>query len=124
MDEFHVIPHTVAQVFPYVDQYQNALIVAGSQPIHYETEYMSQVVASYADLTEELYGNPGAIHLNHLAGLRFFQRDQSQILNDEKSRPTLRDMDPRLEYYFFTMPVREKIQSDPEVKTDFESRIR
>jgi predicted membrane-bound spermidine synthase len=51
MDEFHVIPQTVAQVFPFVDQYENAFMVAGSQPIHYATEYMRQVAASYMELT-------------------------------------------------------------------------
>jgi hypothetical protein len=124
MDEFHVIPHTVVQVFPYIDQYRNEFMVAGGQPIFYDTEYMGQVAASYAELTAGLYGPAGAIRLDPLTGFRFFQRDQTQILNDEKHRPILRDMDPRLEYYFFRIPVREKIQSDPEVKADFESRIR
>lgn len=124
MDEFHVIPHTVARVFPYVDQYRNGLMVAGNHPILYQTEYMDRMAARYAALTGELYGSAGTIHLDPLTGLQFFQRDQSQILNDEKHRPILRDMDPRLEYYFFTMPTRERITSDPDVKVNFESRIR
>jgi spermidine synthase len=124
MDEFHVIPHTVAQVFPYVDQYQNAFMVASTQPIHYETEYMGSVAASYAELTKELYGATSAIRLDPLTGFQFFQRDQSQILNDERHRPILRDMEPRLEYYFLAMPTRERIRSTPNVKANFESRIR
>ena len=101
MDEFHVIPHTLAQVFPYVDQYRKELMVARSQPIFYQTEYMERV-----------------------AGFRFFQRDQSQILREERHRPILRDMDPWLEYYFLATPTRARIKVDPDVEADFESRIR
>lgn len=77
MDEFHVIPHTVAQVFPYVDQYRNETMVASSQPIVYQTEYMERVATDYAELTQELYGSTGSIELDHLAGFEFFQRDQT-----------------------------------------------
>jgi hypothetical protein len=101
MDEFHVIPHTLAQVFPYVDQYRKELMVARSQPIFYQTEYMERV-----------------------AGFRFFQRDQSQILREEQHRPILRDTDPWLEYYFLATPTRARIKVDPDVEADFESRIR
>ena len=124
MDEFHVIPHTVAQVFPYVDQYRNETMVASSQTIVYQTEYMEQVAAGYEELTQELYGSTGRIQLDHLTGFGFFQRDQSQILNDEKHRRILRDMDPWLEYYFFMPPTGERIEVDPGVKANFESRIR
>ena len=124
MDEFHVIPHTVARVFPYVDQYRHSLLVASSQPIFYYTEYMQRLAASYAALTDELYGSTRTINLDPLTGFQFFQRDQSQILDDEKDKPVLRDMTPWLEYYFFSMPVIEQIKSDPDVKANFESRIR
>ena len=124
MDEFHVIPHTVAQVFPYVDQYRNEFMVASSQPILYQTDYMEQVAASYAELTGELYGQPGRVPLDPRTGFKFFQRDQSQILIEERDRPTLRDMDPWLEYYFFAMPINERIKVDPDAKTNLESRIR
>lgn len=124
MDEFHVIPHTVAQVFPYVDQYRNETMVASSQPIVYQTEYVERVAAGYAELTYELYGSTRSIELDHLTGFGFFQRDQSQILKDEKHRRILRDMDPWLEYYFFMRPTRERIEVDPDGKANFESRIR
>ena len=123
MDEFHVIPHTVAQVFSYVDQYRNETMVASSQPIVYQTDYMKRVAAGYAELIQELYGSTKSIQLDHLTGFGFFQRDQSQILSDEKHRRTLRDMDPWLEYYFFMLPIRERIEVDPGVKANFESRI-
>ena len=124
MDEFHVIPHTLAQVFPYVDQYRKELMVASNQPIFYQTEYMERVADSYAELTGELYGNTGSVRLDHLTGFRFFQRDQSQILREEQHRPILRDMDPWLEYYFLATPTRARIKVDPDVEADFESRIR
>lgn len=124
MDEFHVIPHTLAQVFPYVDQFRNEFMVASSQPILYRAEYMDAVAARYADLTDELYGSRGRVHLDHQKGVRFFQRDQSQILREEGHRPILRDMDPWLEYYFFALPTKGRIKVDPGVKADFESRIR
>ena len=124
MDEFHVIPHTMAQVFPYVDQYRNEFMVASSQTILYQAEYMDEVAARYADLTGEVYGPTGRVQLDHQTGVHFFQRDQSQILRDEEHRPILRDMEPWLEYYFFALPTRGRIQVDAGVKADFESRIR
>lgn len=124
MDEFHVIPHTVSQVFRYVDQYRNETMIASSQPIDYQTKYMEQIATGYAKLTNELYGSTGSIQLDHMTGFGFFQRDQSQILNDEKHRPILRDMDPWLEYYFFTTPTPGRIEADPDVKANFEGRIR
>jgi predicted membrane-bound spermidine synthase len=123
MDEHHAIPHTTAQVFPYVDQYRNELMVASNRPIVYQTEYMGRVAASYADLTGELYGPTVSIHLDPLKGFGFFQRDQSQILSDERHRPILRDMNPRLEYYFFVKPVDERIKRDPAVLVKFKNRI-
>jgi predicted membrane-bound spermidine synthase len=123
MDEDYVIPHTLAQVFPYIDQYRNELMVASNQPIVYQTEYMGRVAAGYADLTSELYGSAGKIQLDPLKGFGFFQRDQSQILNDERHRPVLRDMNPWLEYYFFVKPVNEKIERDPAARLKFQNRI-
>jgi spermidine synthase len=124
MDEFHIIPHTMAQVFPYVDQFANDLMVAANQPIVYDREYMDQAVEGYAHLTEELYGSAGMVTLAGSSTLDHFLRDQSQILEDEKQKQTLRDMTPWLEYYLFVKPVREEIHKMPDVVAEFESRIR
>jgi hypothetical protein len=99
-------------------------MAASSQPIIYQTDYMDRVASGYAELTRELYGSTGGIRLDHLTSFGFFLRDQNQILEDEKHRPILRDMNPSLEYYFFAVPARERIESDPNVKASFESRIR
>jgi hypothetical protein len=53
-----------------------------------------------------------------------FLRDQAQILTDEKQKPTLRDMNPWLEYYLFVKPLREEIHKNPDVVMKFESRLR
>ncbi len=123
MDEFHIIPHTVAQVFPYVDQFKNEFRVAGNDPITYDTAFMDRSAESYANLTEEIYGSEGKVTLNPLSMLALFLRDQSQILMDEKDKQILRDMTPWLEYYLFVKPVREEIHRNSDVITNFESRI-
>jgi hypothetical protein len=121
MDEFHTIPYTTAQVFPYVDQFRNELMVASNQPIAYHKNDMSQAAQSYANLTGEIYGSPLTLDVD--ASLKPFLRDQSEILKEEKDRQILRDMDPWLEYYFFRMPMHRRIQSNPEVIVKFENRI-
>jgi hypothetical protein len=124
MDEFHVIPHTVARVFPYVDQFENEFMVAGNNPIAYDTQYMARSAASYANLTEALYGAAGSVSLDPISTLDLFLRDQNQILDDERHRQVLRDMTPWLEYYLFVKPVREEIHRNADVIASFERRIR
>ncbi|HSK89455.1 MAG TPA: fused MFS/spermidine synthase [Anaerolineales bacterium] len=124
MDEFHSIPYTMAQVFPYVDQFQNEFMVAGNQSVVYHTDYMNDVAASYTQLTGEIYGPDGVVSLDTLSALDPFLRDQDQILRDEVGKKILRDMEPWLEYYLFVKPVKEKIRQSPDVVVNFENRIR
>ena len=124
MDEFHIIPHTVARVFPYVDQFENEFMIAGNNPIAYDVDYMDRSARHYTTLTEDVYGTTGRVRLNARSTLELFLRDQSQILTDEKDKQVLRDMTPWLEYYLFVNPVREEIQRNTDVITKFESRIR
>jgi len=123
MKEVHSIPHTMAQVFPYVDQFEEEFMVASNNPIAYHTDYMDQSAGSYAKLTEEIYGREKMITLHTLPSLGLFLRDQDQILRDEKHVQTLRDMHPLLEYYFFVNPGRQEILRDPDLQLNFESRI-
>jgi len=124
MSNSHIIPYTAAQVFPYVDQFENEFVIAGNQPIVYQPEYMDRTAKSYASLTEGLYGTDGRLKLSTDTALHFFLRDQDQILKDEIHKRTLRDMDPWLEYYLFTMPVKEEIHRNPDVIASFEERVR
>jgi spermidine synthase len=121
MDEFHTIPYTTAQVFPYVDQFRNEFMVASNQPIAYYKNYMSQAAQSYADLTGEIYGSKLTLDVD--ASFKTFLRDQGQILNEEQDHQTLRDMDPWLEYYLFRMPAGQRIERTPGVILNFENRI-
>jgi hypothetical protein len=124
MDEFHIIPHTAAQIFPYVDQFENEFMIAGNTPIAYDLAHMDRSAQSYADLTEEVYGPSGSISLDAASAMNGFLRDQTQILADEQHKPTLRDMNPWLEYYLFVKPVKEEIQKNLDAELKFESRIR
>jgi hypothetical protein len=123
MQDFHTIPYTIAQVFPYVDQFENELVVAGNRSIHYSTEHMEQAVHSYANLTEELYGPEARVTLNALSTPDLFLRDQNQILTDEKDKQILRDMEPWLEYYLFVSPIKEEIHINPDLLVNFKGRI-
>jgi spermidine synthase len=121
MDEFHMIPYTTAQVFPYVDQFRNEFMVASNQPIAYSKVYMSQAAQRYANLTGEIYGSRLTLDVD--ASLEPFVRDQTEILKEESNTQILRDMEPWLEYYFFRMPTHRKIERNPDVIVNFENRI-
>jgi predicted membrane-bound spermidine synthase len=123
MQEFHIIPYTTAQVFPYVDQFENEFMTASNNSIVYDTEYMNRAAESYANLTGEIYGPDERVALSPLSTLDLFLRDQDQILRDEKDKQILRDMHPSLEYYFFVKPLREQIQRNQDLLLNFKSRI-
>ena len=123
MDDFHTIPHTVARVFPSVDQFRNEFMVASDQRIVYDKGYMTQISEEYAKLTSEIYGAQRSIRLDVSRALGFFKRDQEQILDSERGHEILRDMNPSLEYYFLAVPVSQSIDEIPEIVSRFESRI-
>lgn len=121
MDEFHTIPYTTAQVFPYVDQFRNEFMVASNQPIAYHRDYMTQAAQRYANLTGEVYGSTLTLDVD--SSFKPFLRDQGEILKEENDRPILRDMAPWLEYYFFRVPASKRIERNPDVILNFEKRI-
>jgi hypothetical protein len=123
MDEARIIPHTMAQVFPYIDQFRKEFMVVSNQPITYSAAYMNAAVQSYAELTGALYGSQHQIVLDPPAILRGFVRDQDEILMAEEHEPILRDMDPWLEYYLLRMPTSEKISGDIETLEKFQDRL-
>jgi len=124
MDDFHIIPHTMAQVFPYVDQFRNEFMVTSNHPIAYHTDYMSRAAEAYENLTAEIYGTDVGLVLDVSSALNFFRRDQEQILKDEREKQILRDMNPQLEYYFFVSPTQQIINESPDAITNFNNRIR
>lgn len=102
-DEQHVIPHTVAQVFPYVDSFRD-VTVASNAPLRYDYAYMDAVARAY--LTHPL--NAGIPELQEWVSplniLPTFVRGRETILGEENSGPVLTDMRPWLEYYYFHPP--------------------
>jgi hypothetical protein len=103
LDEFHVIPLTIAKVFQEVDQFDIQTMIASNQKIIYDQSYMQTVAARYLSLTA-----------NELAPQRLFAsyvRDRNQILADESRSRILTDLKPGLEYYFLNAPIRTPIRS-------------
>ncbi len=89
MLERHIIPHTFAEVFPYVDQFANEYMIASNSPIHYDTVYMEKASADYATLARNIFGPDFTAIPEVENNLSFFLRDQDQILSEEASTPIL-----------------------------------
>jgi hypothetical protein len=123
MHEPHIVPNTIAAVFPYADQFGDEFTVAGNNPIIYHSDYMDSSAADYATLTANLYGPNSQVKLNPSSALGSFQRDQDQIRTDEKESKILTDLHPWLEYYLLTTPVKVEIHTDPNQVALFQSRI-
>jgi predicted membrane-bound spermidine synthase len=103
LDEFHVIPLTIAKVFQEVDQFDIQTMIASNQKIIYDRPYMQTVAAQYLSSTG-----------NELAPQRLFAsyvRDGNQILAEESRSRILTDLKPGLEYYFLNAPIRTPIRS-------------
>ncbi len=124
MAERHIIPHTVAQVFPYVDQFENEYMIASNSPIHYDVDYMEKASAAYATLAKDIFGPDFTAIPDVEENLSYFLRDQSQILLDESGTSILRDSHPILEYYLFKKPGRREITSSPEGQLEFQRRLK
>ncbi len=123
MQERHIVPHTTAVAFPFVDQFLIEVMVAGNTPIRYHMEYMEQAARNYRILSGELYGAENAITLSAAAALDSFLRDQDKILEEEQGRPILKDLHPRLEYYFLTAPIPRNIPTTPDQVEKFRERV-
>ena len=55
MKEGRIIPHTIARVFPYADQFANELVIASNAPIAYNPDYMDSVASDYKTFVDKLY---------------------------------------------------------------------
>jgi len=104
--EDRLIPHTIARVFPYADQFLNELVIGSNAPIAYNTTYMDDIAGDYKSFADQLYvdGLPGYPTTDKaLTGLI---RKQDEILKTEKDTPYLTDLKPWLEYYLLRKPIK------------------
>ena len=123
-NEKHVIPYTMAQVFPHIDQFGNQFMVASNSPIHYDRNYMDQATADYSILAQSVFGDSIKTLPSSNYVLSQFQRSRDRILVDEKHTQILHDKTPWLEYYYFSSPIIREIITKPQDRLDFEDRIK
>jgi len=105
--EDHLVPHTIARVFPYADHFKIELVIASNAPLTYNRDYMDEIASEYKTFVDALYVNglPSGYPTteNALSGLT---RDQDDILEEEKDTPYLTDLKPWLEYYLLRKPIK------------------
>ena len=106
MKEDRIIPHTIARVFPYADQYLNELVIASNAPIAYNTDYMENIANDYRTFVDQLYVNGLPGYPTTEKALSGLIRNQNDILAAEKDTPYLTDLKPWLEYYLLRKPVK------------------
>ena len=109
-DDYHILPMTTATVFPLVDDFTD-YVIAGNQPLYYDLAYMQVAVQNYLQSLGEFI-DPQTIKLTAFTPMRSlagFQRDQEQIREEERNSPTLVDLRPMLEYYYFHGPINSEI---------------
>ncbi|HET9588241.1 MAG TPA: fused MFS/spermidine synthase [Anaerolineales bacterium] len=115
VDERHIIPHTAAQVFPAVDQFDLGTMVASNQEIIYDLLYMQAAADQYSSETSHTL-TPHRLFSNYV-------RDRDQILVEEIRVPVLTDLKPGLEYYFLNAPIRTPIRSKGNIEKLVLNRI-
>jgi spermidine synthase len=106
MKEDRIIPHTIARVFPYADQYTNELVIAGNAPISYNRNYMDLIANDYKTFVDRLYPNGLPAYPSTNVALAGLIANQNDILKAEKNTPYLTDLKPWLEYYLFRKPLK------------------
>ena len=104
MREDRIIPHTIAHVFPYADQFSNELVIASNAPISYNAGYMDSIANDYRNFVDGLYYNGLPDYPSTDAALSGLLGNQNDILETEKDTPYLTDLKPWLEYYLFRKP--------------------
>ena len=106
MKEGRIIPHTIARVFAYADQFANELVIASNAPIAYNPDYMDSVANDYKTFVDKLYVNGLPAYPSTEAALSGLIANQDDILEAEKNTPYLTDLKPWLEYYLFRKPIK------------------
>jgi len=106
MMEDHIVPHTIARVFPYADQYTNELTIASNAPITYNPNYMDDIANDYKTFVDRLYPNGLPAYPATESALNGLIADQGDILEAERNTPYLTDLKPWLEYYLLRKPIK------------------
>lgn len=108
-NERHVIPKTAAGVFEYTDQFREWL-VAGDAPLEYNQQYLEVGYTGYISASEGLFADILHETIRPKDMLSEFVADRECILSREAGTPTLTDMNPWLEYYFFRKPFNQPLR--------------
>ena len=106
MKEDRIIPHTIARVFPYADQFANELVIASNAPIAYNMAYMDEIANEYRSFTNQLYVHGLPSYPSTDNAISELIGNQIDILENEQSAPYLTDLKPWFEYYLFRKPIK------------------
>jgi predicted membrane-bound spermidine synthase len=106
MKEDHIVPHTMARVFPYADLYLNELMIGSNAPIVYNLDYMEGTASDYRTFVDQLYVNRLPAYPSTEAALVGLVADKDDILGAGSNIPYLTDRKPWLEYYFLRKPTK------------------
>lgn len=106
MKEDRILPHTIARVFPYADQYVNELVIASNAPITYNRDYMDEVASEYRAFADQIFVDGLPAYPSTESALSGRIADQNDILEAEKNTPYLTDLKPWLEYYLLRKPIK------------------
>ena len=105
-NESHVLPKTVASVFPYTSHFRD-WIVASNQPHSFDRDYMTEALDAYLANSEGLFVDSIRETLQPDTIFGWYKGDRDCTLAIEQNTPMLSDMKPRLEYYYFHPPLKK-----------------
>jgi predicted membrane-bound spermidine synthase len=106
MMEDHIVPHTIARVFPYADLYLNELTIGSNAPITYNRDYMDAIAEEYRTFVNQLYVDGLPAYPNTDLALSGLVANRNDILEAEKNTLYLTDLKPWLEYYLLRKPIK------------------
>lgn len=105
INEGHVLPTTVASVFPFVEHFRD-FVVAADIPFEYNLPYMQAARERFLAAGEAIIGPSASKTLEPHAVLALHIRDEKAIRKRIGEIPVLTDMNPWLEYYYFHKRIR------------------
>lgn len=111
MNERHSIPTTAANVFPYLEQFRD-WVVAGNRGIEFDREYMAMGYTAYTESDGGIFSDVVYDSLRPEAVFEKYIGNRTCTLEKGKDTPILTDANPRLEYYYFSIPSGRSIRCD------------